>query len=167
MTQIKICGVTTLDDALMCAETGADLLGLNFYPPSPRSLTPTTARLITESLRQTLGETCPLLIGVFVNLGGAEIVRILDEVGLDGAQLSGGESSSVLADLNGRGFKAIRPRSRDEALDYAAPFISFAPMDDRLPSLLMDAYHKDLYGGTGEQASIEVALAVKPLFPRL
>ncbi len=167
MTRIKLCGVTTLDDALMCVAAGADMLGLNFYPPSPRSLTPDAARLITDGLRRTLGETCPVLIGVFVNLGASEIVRIMDEVGLDGAQLSGDESAPVLAGLDGRGFKAIRPRSRDEALDQTAGMLPFAPADDRLPSLLVDAYHKDLYGGTGEQASIEVALAVKAAAPRL
>jgi phosphoribosylanthranilate isomerase len=49
----------------------------------------------------------------------------------------------------------------------AGRFLRYAPSDARLPSLLVDAYHKQLYGGTGEQASIEVALAVKEIAPRL
>jgi phosphoribosylanthranilate isomerase len=167
MTVIKICGVTTLNDALMCADAGAELLGLNFYPPSPRCLTPDAARPITDGLRQALGADCPVLVGVFVNLSVSEITRIRQIAGLDAAQLSGDESESVLAGLNGRGFKAIRPRSRDEALEDATAYLHHAPLDVWLPSILVDAYHKALYGGTGEQASGEVALAVKEIAPRL
>jgi phosphoribosylanthranilate isomerase len=167
MTVIKICGVTSLDDALMCVDAGADLLGLNFYPPSPRSLTPDAARHITGGLRQALGADCPVLVGVFVNLSVSEITRIQQIARLDAAQLSGDESESVLVGLSGRGFKAIRPRSQDEALADAAAYLPRAPQDVRLPSILVDAYHKALYGGTGEQASVEVALAVKAIAPRL
>ncbi len=98
----------------------------------------------------------------------SEITRIRQIAGLDAAQLSGDESESVLAGLDGRGFKAIRPRSRDEALDQARCLsATCAARMIRLPSLLVDAYHKELYGGTGEQASVEVALAVKEIAPRL
>ncbi len=167
MTVIKICGVTSLDDALLCAKAGADMLGLNFYPPSPRSLTPDAARQITDGLRQALGEDCPVLVGVFVNFSVSEITRIRQIAGLDAAQLSGDESESVLAGLDGRGFKAIRPRSRDEALEGVAAYLQHSPEDVRLPSILVDAYHKALYGGTGERANVEVALAVKEIAPRL
>lgn len=166
-TRIKICGVTALDNALMCAEAGADLLGLNFYPPSPRSLTPEAALALVAGLRAALGERCPLLVGVFVNAGAHEIAQVMQRVGLDAAQLSGDESSDVLDGLAGRGIKAIRPRSRSETLDQAALFLPGAPHDLRLPSLVVDAYHKDLYGGTGEQASLDVALAARGLAPRL
>ena len=165
--RVKICGVTTLENALLCAEAGADLLGLNFYPPSPRSIQPDAARQITDRLRATLGDRCPLLVGVFVNETAEHIMRVIEMAGLDGAQLSGDESPDVVAALQGRGYKAIRPRSRDEAFALAEHFLPYAPEDKRLPSLLVDAYHKDLYGGTGEQASIEVALAVKEITPRL
>jgi phosphoribosylanthranilate isomerase len=151
----------------MCANAGADLLGLNFYPPSPRYLTPDAARLIAEGLRQALGTDCPLLVGVFVNLSTSEIARIQHIAGLDAAQLSGDESESVLAGLNRRGFKAVRPRSGDEARAHADAYLSHAPQDVRLPSILVDAYHKALYGGTGEQANVDIALAVKKIAPRL
>jgi phosphoribosylanthranilate isomerase len=166
-TRIKICGVTVLENALMCAEAGADLLGLNFYPPSPRYLTPDAARAIADGLWAALGERCPLLVGVFVNASAKEIDQVVQRVGLDAVQFSGDESSDLLDALEGRGIKAIRPRSRAEALDQAALFLPGAPDNPRLPSLIVDAYHKDLYGGTGEQASLDVALAVKALAPRL
>jgi phosphoribosylanthranilate isomerase len=167
MSVIKICGVTTLEDALMCADAGADLLGLNFHPPSPRSLTPDTARQITDGLRQALGADCPVLVGVFVNLSVSEIMHIRHIAGLDAVQLSGDEPETVLAGLAEYGFKAIRPRSRDEARAHADAYLFHAPQDVRLPSILVDAYHKALYGGTGEQASVDVALAVKAITPRL
>ena len=166
-TRIKICGVTTVENALLCVEAGTDMLGLNFYPPSPRSIRPDAAREITDVLREVYGDRCPLLVGVFVNASANEIAAIMDCARLDAAQLSGDESCEVLAGLSGWGIKAIRPRSRAEALDHAAQFLAHAPGDDRLPALVVDAYHKDLYGGTGESASVDVALAVKELTPRL
>jgi phosphoribosylanthranilate isomerase len=167
MTRVKICGVTTLDDALRCAEAGADLLGLNFYPPSPRYLPPERARLLAAGLRSLLGTACPLLVGVFVNESAAAIARILDEVGLDAAQLSGDEPPDTLAALAGRAYKALRPRDMNEALDGAHSFAANTPRDERLPALLVDAYHPQLYGGTGEQASEDVARAVITVAPRV
>ncbi|MEW6578589.1 MAG: phosphoribosylanthranilate isomerase [Chloroflexota bacterium] len=167
MTHVKICGVTSLDDALRCAEAGADLLGLNFYPSSPRYLPPERARQIVAGLRSLLGSTCPLLVGVFVNESAAAIARILDEVGLDAAQLSGDEPPETLAALDGRAFKALRPRDVHEACASAQAVLPHAPGDDRLPTLLVDAYHPLLYGGTGESASEEVARAVTEIAPRV
>ena len=167
MTLVKICGVTTLDNALACAEAGADLLGLNFYPPSPRSVAPDAARIITDGLRAALGDRCPLLVGVFVNLEADAIDTIMTRAGLDAAQLSGDEAPEVVAALDGRAFKAIRPRSREQGLVLAGQYLPYAPTDVRLPALLVDAYHKELYGGTGEQTSAEVALAIASFTGRL
>lgn len=167
MTRVKICGITTIDDALACAQAGADLLGLNFYPPSPRSITPEQARQITDVLRDTLGDGCPLLVGVFVNDSAAVIRAIMDVAGLDAAQLSGDEPLETLAALEGKAFKALRPHDPAEATEQARAVLTYAPPDSRLPVLLVDAYHKELYGGTGEQASLDVALAVQGLTPRL
>lgn len=166
-TRVKICGVTTLADALMCAHAGADLLGLNFYPPSPRAITPDAARLLVGGLRAALGDRCPLLVGVFVNMVPASVLHTLESAGLDVAQLSGDEPADALAALGGRGFKAIRPRDLVEAADLAALYLANAPDDVRSPVLLVDAYHKELYGGTGEQASVEIAQAVQAHAPRL
>ena len=65
--KVKICGITTLEDGLMAARAGADLLGLNFFPKSPRYLTPDAARDLAEGLRAELGAGCPALVGLFVN----------------------------------------------------------------------------------------------------
>lgn len=164
---VKICGVTTLEDALMTARSGADMLGLNFFPKSPRYLTPDAAHDLADALRADLGDACPLLVGVFVNEVVGTISRTMEQVGLNFAQLSGDESVEMLRELRGIGYKAIRPRTQAEALDDAAYFGQVALTDPRSPSLLVDAYHPKLYGGTGEQASAEIVNAVKPQTARL
>lgn len=164
---VKICGVTHVDDAMLAAERGADMIGLNFYPPSPRYLEPEQAAVISEHLREELGDSRPLLVGVFVNATYNQIDEIMNVAMLDFAQLSGDESDELLHELNGRGYKAIRPPNKALAVDDANYYRKEFIADERMPSLLLDAYHPKLYGGTGEQASVEVALAVKELVPRL
>lgn len=167
MTRIKICGVTSFQDALDAARAGASLLGLNFYPRSPRCVTPMQAERIVIGLREALGEACPLIGGVFVNESPGDIQHIVEAVGLDFAQLSGDESPGALAALRGVAVKAIRPRSVDEAIRLAESYLPDAPEDESLPALLLDAYHPDLYGGTGGQASAEIARAIREMTPRL
>ena len=167
MVKVKICGITTLEDALMAARAGADLLGLNFFPKSPRYITPDAARDLCDGLRTELGANCPALVGLFVNEVVGNISITMEKVGLNFAQLSGDESVEMLRELRGIGFKSIRPRSAKEAVDDTSYFGQFALSDERIPSLLVDAYHPQLYGGTGEQASAEVALAVKDKTARL
>lgn len=167
MTQVKICGITTFEDALMAAQAGADMLGFNFYKKSPRYIKPEDAQPICDGLRAELGAECPLLVGVFVNEVVGLISAITRKVGLNAAQLSGDESDDLLRELRGIGFKAIRPANQAQALDDVNYFREQFPTNERLPSLLLDAYHPQLYGGTGEGASVEVALAVKAQVPRL
>lgn len=167
MTKIKICGIRSYDNALMVAKAGSNMLGFNFYSKSPRYIEPKSAREIADNLRETSGDDCPVLIGLFVNATDSHISEVMDLVGLDFAQLSGDESESVLKELRGVGFKAIRPVNKAMALDDVNYFQKTFPTDERIPSLILDAYHPKLYGGTGETASIEVALAVKEQVPRM
>ncbi|MBZ0298151.1 MAG: phosphoribosylanthranilate isomerase [Anaerolineae bacterium] len=167
MTRVKICGITRLEDALSCAELGADMLGLNFYRKSPRYVTPEAAAALCDALRAELGPACPVLIGIFANELVSKMSAITAQVGLHFAQLSGDESDAMLVELHGIGFKAIRPMNLQMALDDVAYFSKAMPVSERAPSLLLDAFHPQLYGGTGETASIEVALAVKARVPRL
>ncbi len=167
MTIVKICGITTYDDALAAAEAGADMLGFNFYKRSPRYISPDAALVICDSLREILGKMCPVLIGVFVNESVANISVVTNDVGLNAAQLSGDESDEMLAELRGIAFKGIRPMNKQMALEDVAYYSKMFPANERLPSLLLDAHHPNLYGGTGQQASNEVALAVREQIPRL
>ncbi len=167
MSKVKICGVRTAANALMLADAGADMIGLNFYEPSPRYVDPATAREIVAALREAFAEARPQLIGVFVNASADEVRRIIDEAGLDFAQLSGDEPVATIRALSGRAFKAIRPADQAQALADAARFADVAPASSSAPSLLLDASHPTLYGGTGETADIAIAKAIAQSVPRL
>ncbi len=167
MTKIKICGIRTYENALMVAQAGADMIGLNFYPETPRYLMPQDAKIIVQKLRDKLGDDCPLIIGLFVNASNDEIRAMREAVGFDFAQLSGDEPASLLQELKGVGFKSIRPETKTIALADIQGFESSFPIHERVPSLILDAFNPKLYGGTGETASVEVALEVKNLAPRM
>ena len=138
--KVKICGVTTPEDALLAVELGADYLGLNFYPPSPRGLDVEAARRIAAAVRES-GREVPL-VGVFVNRPPAEIAAIDTAVGLDLLQFHGDESSADIAPFAARAVKVLRvERHLDPAL--LAGF-------EGLWGLLVDTRHPGLYGGSGE-----------------
>jgi phosphoribosylanthranilate isomerase len=164
--KVKICGITRLEDALTAAAAGADMLGLNFYAKSRRFLVPEDGRVLSTDLHQKLGKSCPLLIGVFVNSTQQEIEAIVERVGLDGVQLSGDESPELLQALDDRAFKALRPSDADQAANQVNQFGTHRT-SHYLPSLLLDAYHPNVYGGTGLQADVELALTVKRQTERL
>ena len=86
-TLIKICGLTTLDDAKFAAEAGADYLGFIFAESSPRKVDPETVRNIVKGLPAGIKK-----VGVFRDAPNAEIRRIMDFCGLDIVQLHGHES---------------------------------------------------------------------------
>jgi phosphoribosylanthranilate isomerase len=142
--KIKICGITCLEDAWFAVEDGVDMLGFNFYPPSPRSI---SAKACTQILTEiNKGKRRVQTIGVFVNEKPEAIYQILEQCGLDMAQLSGDEPPETLEALPGRAFKAIRPRSRKTALEQARLYAR----PRQIPALLVDAYLPNLYGGTGQ-----------------
>ena len=161
MVKVKICGITTLSDALAAAGAGADLLGLNFFRNSPRFIETEAAALIAAELRAALGADCPLLVGLFVNEALGRISTTMEAVGFKAVQLSGDESPELLRELRRTAYKAIRPQSPVEAASDAALFDLLGPDDERLPSLLVDAFHPGLYGGTGATTPAEVFGAVK------
>src|SRR4051794_29299009 len=81
MVRIKICGVTTPEDARFAAATGADAVGLNFYPKSPRFLTPYQATAIVRALPAF---TAP--IGVYVGMPLRQVCAVAFQLGLRGVQ---------------------------------------------------------------------------------
>ena len=97
MFRIKICGITGPDDALMAARAGADAIGLNFYPRSPRFVTPQQARQIVDVLPPGI-----VKVGLFVDAPADEIVEVHDRLGLDLIQLHGIEPPEFLLKLGGR-----------------------------------------------------------------
>jgi phosphoribosylanthranilate isomerase len=142
--RVKICGVTRLDDVLAAVEAGADLVGFNFYPQSKRYLAPADcARLVAAARERNPFVTT---VGVFVNSPLEEITSVLDDLGLDMAQLHGDEPPGYLDALEGRAFKAIRPPDLAAARTDTQRYARHACV----PALLVDAYRPGEYGGTGQ-----------------
>ncbi|MBE7469591.1 MAG: N-(5'-phosphoribosyl)anthranilate isomerase [Anaerolineae bacterium] len=187
MTKVKICGITNLEDALVAVEAGADLLGFIFYEPSPRYVRPETVREIVSGVKcQVSGDTVQeakdrdqrpyaprtthhvAFVGVFVNSPLDTVAHLLDFCQLDAAQLHGEESPEFVRHFAGRAFKALRPQSPEEAetlIQYYQPpnLLTFQPSN--LPLLLLDAYHPNLYGGTGHVTDWEMAASIARRYP--
>src|SRR5919106_2805466 len=89
MTKIKICGIKTVDEALAAMDAGADMLGFNFYPKSPRYINPGICRDIMAVMRK-YGQIT--YVGVFVNTSVAEIRATVETCALSLIQLHGDES---------------------------------------------------------------------------
>ncbi|HAJ36555.1 MAG TPA: N-(5'-phosphoribosyl)anthranilate isomerase [Chloroflexi bacterium] len=164
MTIVKICGLTNLEDALVAAETGADLLGFILYPKSPRYVAPETITAIVAGVRKAFALP-PRCVGVFVNASTAQVLATLDQTKLDLAQLHGDESASEVAALRGRGFKAMRPTNLETALAAIDAFASLGAAAG--PQLLVDAYTPNAYGGAGQVADWSLAAAVAQRVDRL
>ncbi|HSL82422.1 MAG TPA: phosphoribosylanthranilate isomerase [Thermoanaerobaculia bacterium] len=151
---IKVCGFTRPEDAALAASLGADLLGLNFHPPSPRYLDPVRdlARL-REIAAAAAGAT---LVGVFVNRPPGEIEETAAAVGLDLVQLHGDEGPEVAACFGARAVKVFRrsapPAPEEIALyPHAWGFLFDAPPRPRraAPGPRGAPAPPDPYGGTG------------------
>lgn len=145
MFRVKICGITRVEDAVAAVEAGADALGLNFAPPSPRAIDPASAQNIAAAVRGRA-----LLVGVFVNADLADIQRLVRQVPLDAVQLHGDESPQAVADLSGVPvIKAFR--LGDAGLSLIASFQRECHQLGRLPdAVLLDAFQSGSYGGTGK-----------------
>lgn len=167
-TKVKICGITNLDDAVVAMEAGADYLGFNFYPPSPRSIPVDEAQQLISFLRED--PKVPLLVGVFVNEKAEDIAQVMDYCDIDLAQLSGDETPNFIGDpqspIFGRSYKAIRLRSLAEA-ETEAEWYMPTQRNERHPALLVDTHHANLYGGTGLTADWSIAAHLSNQVPGL
>ena len=167
-TLVKICGLTNVEDARVAADAGADFLGFVFHPPSKRAVTPATVAHISAVLRAR-GDR-PMLVGVFVDETADTIAQLLDSCRLDLAQLSGHETPNLIGDpdspLFGRSFKALKPTNLVEAEAEAEWYLP-PVMTPSAPSLLIDAFHPDLPGGTGLRADWAIAAELARTTPRL
>jgi phosphoribosylanthranilate isomerase len=137
---VKICGITSADDAGLAVDAGADALGFVFWPMSPRKVDPARAAAIARELPPFV-----LRVGVFVDMARDEMARIADAVGLDLLQLHGDEPPAALAGLPRRAIKAVRVGkgfAADEATRYAGCAAGLL-VDTRMPG------ETQLPGGTG------------------
>ena len=160
---IKICGLTNLEDALAAIDAGADYLGFNFYPKSPRYLTPETCASIVQALWSTHYDI--RAVGIFVNEPSERVAAIMEQCGLDLAQLHGEETPETLSVLRGRAFKAFRGIGQQHAEFAAVSPLSRRGAGGHSPAFLIDAYSPNHYGGTGHTADWEAARAIAAQYP--
>jgi phosphoribosylanthranilate isomerase len=141
-TFVKICGVTTLDDALACVDAGADALGFNFWPRSKRHVAVDKAAAIAKRLPPSVRT-----VGVFVDPSEAEVERAFGSGAIDLAQLHGEETPEFCRRFGGRYIKALR-------LHDASSLERFA--DYGCDLFLVDADAPG-YGGSGKRADVALA----------
>lgn len=157
MTKVKICGITNLEDALLCAKFGADALGFNFYEKSPRYILPGAARTIIDELLEDISK-----VGVFVNETPEKIIEITKTAKLDAIQLHGEETPEFVGLLKSKtGLEIIKTFHVDKG---------FKPEDILLyevDAILLDARSPKEYGGTGKTFDWEIAKKVKGIFPKM
>lgn len=146
--KIKICGIKTYEDALTVIEAGADMIGFNFYPLSPRYITPGECMRLTVRLEMALREeiTRVTLVGVFVNQDPNFIHAVFRDCHLDRIQLSGDEPPAMLETLGESAYKALRPKTSAELAEAVQSY----PVRTLSPAYLVDAYHPTSYGGGGQ-----------------
>ena len=137
-TRIKICGITRLEDARIAVESGADAIGLVFYAPSPRNVAPEQARAIVAALPPFV-----TVVGLFVDPARDQVEAVLRCCSLGLLQFHGDEAPGFCGDFGLPYIKAARVRADADLVQYLSPYHA-------AQGWLLDAYHDQLYGGTGE-----------------
>jgi phosphoribosylanthranilate isomerase len=145
VVKLKICGITSGEDAHAAIMCGAEYLGFNFYPRSPRYIAPQSAREIIKHLPGGI-----VTVGIFVNMPQpADVLEILQSSGTQMAQLHGDEDADYCLRIGKeRVIKAFRIDEHfdvNRVLNYPAS------------AILLDAFHENLFGGTGRIANWTIA----------
>ena len=148
--KVKICGIRSLEEAEGAVNAGADALGFNFWPQSPRYVTPRAAKEVIGKLSAIVS-----FVGVFVNDEAKRISEIASELHLNAVQLHGDESPEFCQSLASiKTIKAIRV-----GLDFDLNVVKrFAGC-----MVLLDSNIKGSYGGTGQRFDWRIAIEAKQL----
>jgi len=139
MTRVKICGITRIEDGVAAAQAGADAIGLVFAPASPRRVSAEQAADIAAALPPFV--SC---VALFVDPGAAQVRAVLKTFRPDLLQFHGDEPPDFCAAFGLPYLKAVRVRPGTDLLQYAALYAGAR-------GLLLDAYHPDSHGGTGQR----------------
>jgi len=151
MVKIKVCGITNLEDAQLACGLGADALGFIFYKKSPRFVSSVTAKSIIDSLPPFVNT-----VGVFVNALLSEINLILKTVTLKLIQLHGDESPDYCRQIPLPALKVFRVKNGFD-LSILKKY--------KTSGFLLDTYHDQSYGGTGETFNWDIAKEAKKYGP--
>jgi len=154
--RIKVCGITNRDDALAAVEAGADALGFNFFPRSPRCVSASHARSIIEAVPAEV-----LCVGVFVNEESpAAVERLATESNIATVQLHGDESPDYCAAVR-------RTLGLIKALRVGESFVPEQSLDFPADAVLLDSFSRRARGGTGETFDWSLARRTRELVSKL
>lgn len=158
--RIKICGITRPDQGVAIARLGATALGFICVPASPRYVTSAQIRAVVEQLPSGIDR-----IGVFADATGEEICQTVADNSLTGVQLHGKELTQFCHELrsslpNVEIIKALRVKTSDDLTQVDA-------YSDCVDTLLLDAYHPQMLGGTGKTLDWEELQQFNPSSPWL
>jgi len=146
--KVKICGITNIEDALLCESSGADALGFIFYKKSRRYINPEDANKIVEKL-----SPFTFKVGVFVNENTEFINDAAFKAKLNAVQLSGEETPDSITEIEFPVIKAFRINGN---FDYSV----LSCYENA--SYLFDSYSPEAYGGTGKSFEWEkIPLALR------
>jgi phosphoribosylanthranilate isomerase len=139
MVRVKICGITSVNDAQLCAQLGAHAIGLNFFPESLRAISPFTAEKIVRELPAFVST-----VGIFVNWAPEPVVALSGALGLSFAQLHGDETPQVASEIAKKipVIKALR-------LGQGSTLPAFSKYREA-SAFLLDAVRAGEFGGTGQ-----------------
>lgn len=160
LPKIKFCGLTRLEDVRAAIDCGANAIGLNFYKPSPRYVSPEAARELSLA-----ADGLALRVGVFVNASPKEVDAVLAICPLDCIQLHGDEAPDWIVDASAISslksilfIKAVAWRDMEEDREKVQAWTQ--SQHPRLLGMLIDTYDPVQRGGTGKTARWDL------LFPR-
>jgi len=137
-TRIKVCGITRVEDARIAVELGADAIGLVFYAPSPRNVGLEQARAIIAAIPPFV-----TIVGLFVDPVPEQVESVLSRCSLGLLQFHGDEAPDICRGFGLPYIKAAQVKADADLVQYLSPY-------DAAQGWLLDAYHEQLYGGTGE-----------------
>ena len=149
--KVKVCGMTSLKDALVAVEGGADAVGFIFYKKSPRSVTMKTVREIVLELPPFVDT-----VGVFVDETAEQINKIADYCNLDIIQLHGDESPTFCKKIRRKVIKAFRIKDMQSVKKLSSFQVS---------GFLLDTFSEKMHGGTGKVFDWNLALPAKKFGP--
>jgi phosphoribosylanthranilate isomerase len=144
MFRIKICGITTVEDARAAVEAGADAIGLNFFRGSPRCVALDRAREIVAVLPPGVTK-----VGVFVNMPAGDVRNVASNLGLDLVQLHGDEPPEYMTKLSGLLVLRAFRLGADGLTSVSLHLSRCAAFQTTFAGVLLDTFRSGQYGGTG------------------
>ena len=151
MIHVKICGITSFNDAIMATNYGASALGFIFYEKSPRYINPEILKTWISNVPSSIKK-----VGVFVNKDVDKVNKIAEELNLGMVQLHGDESPEYCNQMIKPVIKVFRVNNK---------FDSIMLNNYQVATFLFDTYNKENHGGTGESFDWQSILQLNTEIP--